>query len=76
MSFLTTLGIAEEIDYVVDVNPYKQGLYMAGTGHQVVGPDFLRDQPPDLVVAMNPIYLPEIGAELAAQGVDAELVGA
>jgi hypothetical protein len=76
VSFLTTLGIAEEIDYVVDVNPYKQGLFMAGTGHEVVGPDYLRDHQPDLVVAMNPIYLPEIAAELAAQGVDAELIGA
>ena len=76
VSFLTTLGVGEEIDCVVDVNPYKQGRYMAGTGHEVVGPDFLRDNRPDLVIAMNPIYLPEIGAELSAQGVDAELVGA
>ena len=37
---------------------------MAGTGQEVVGPDFLRDYDPDLVVAMNSIYLAEIRAEL------------
>jgi hypothetical protein len=76
VSFLTTLGIADEIQYVVDVNPYKQDKYMAGTGHRVVAPDFLRGYRPDMVIAMNPIYLPEIGAQLSSMGVDAELVGA
>ena len=76
VSFLTTLGLEHEIGYVVDVNPYKQDRYMAGTGHRVVAPEFLRDYRPDLVIAMNPIYLDEIGAQLASLGVDAELVGA
>ena len=76
VSFLTTLGIAEEIQYVVDVNPFKQDKYMAGTGHRVVSPEFLRGYRPDVVIAMNPIYLPEIGAQLSSLGVDAELVGA
>jgi SAM-dependent methyltransferase len=76
VSFLTTLGIEDEIEYAVDVNPYKHGMYMAGSGHEIVAPGFLRDYRPDLVVAMNPIYLAEIGAELSALGVDAELVPA
>jgi SAM-dependent methyltransferase len=76
VSFLTTLGIEDEIEYAVDVNPYKDGMYMAGSGHEIVAPGFLRDYRPDLVVAMNPIYLDEIGAELSALGVDAELVTA
>lgn len=76
VSFLTTVGLGDEIAYVVDVNPRKQGMYMAGSGHRVVGPGYVADDPPDLMIAMNPIYLEEIGAELAAQGVDAELVAA
>jgi len=76
VAFLTTLGIADEVEYVVDVNPYKQGMFMPGTGHEVVGPEFLREYRPDLVIAMNPIYLGEIGESIAALGVDAELVGA
>ena len=49
---------------------------MAGTGQRVVGPDVLRDYRPDLVIAMNPIYLGEIGAQLASMGLGAELVAA
>jgi SAM-dependent methyltransferase len=74
VSFLTTLGIADEIEYAVDVNPYKHGKYMAGTGQRIVAPELLRDDAPDLVVAMNPIYLDEIGTQLASLGVSAELV--
>jgi SAM-dependent methyltransferase len=76
VSYLTTLGLQDEIGYAVDINPFKQGMFMAGTGQEVVGPDFLRDYDPDLVVAMNSIYLDEIRAELDRVGVDAELVGA
>ena len=32
VSFLTTLGLGEEVSAVVDINPYKQGKYMAGRG--------------------------------------------
>jgi len=56
------------------VNPYKQGMYMAATGHEVVSPAFLQEYRPDLVVAMNPIYLSEIGAELSSLGLDTQLV--
>jgi hypothetical protein len=74
VSFLTTLGVEDEVGCVVDVNPYKQGMYMATTGHEVVSPAFLQEYRPDLVVVMNPIYLNEIGAELSSLGVDTELV--
>jgi SAM-dependent methyltransferase len=76
VSFLTTLGINGEVEYVVDVNPYKQGMFMPGTGHEVVGPGFLQEYRPDLVVAMNPVYLPEIAGELSSLGVEAELLAA
>jgi hypothetical protein len=76
VAFLTTLGIAEEIEYVVDVNPFKQGMFMPGTGHEVVAPEFLRGFRPELVIVMNPIYLEEIGASLSSLAVEAELVGA
>lgn len=73
VSFLTTLGIQSEIEYVVDINPYKHGKFMAGTGHEIVPPDVLRDDPPDLVIAMNPIYLDEIGRDLKRMGLDTRL---
>jgi SAM-dependent methyltransferase len=76
VSFLTTLGIEREIEYAVDINPLKAGKFMAGTGQRVVGPEFLREYRPDLVIAMNPIYLDEIGAQLASFGLSPELIGA
>jgi SAM-dependent methyltransferase len=64
VSFLTTLGVGQEVAYAVDVNPFKQGKFLAGTGHRVLGPSELTEEPPDLVVAMNSIYLDEIRQQL------------
>ena len=74
VSFLTTNDLGEEVAQVIDINPFKQGRYLPGTGHLVSGPESLKDAPPDTVIVMNPIYLPEIGADLAAMGLTPELV--
>lgn len=74
VGFLTNVGTRDEIPYVVDINPFKQGRYMAGTGQLIVAPEFLEQHPPDLVIVMNPVYLDEIRQSLDAMGVDAELV--
>lgn len=76
VSFLTNLGLADLVDYVVDINPYKTGKFMAGTGHEVVAPEFLVDLKPELVVAMNSIYLEEIQDKLDELGLRPELIGA
>jgi len=60
VSFLNTLKIEEQIKYAVDINPHKQGKYIAGTGQKIVNPLFLRDYRPDLIIIMNPIYEKEI----------------
>jgi SAM-dependent methyltransferase len=73
VAFITTLGLGDEIGCVVDVNPYKHGMFMAGTGHEIVPPEALRKYRPDLVIAMNPVYLVEIRSELERLGVDAQL---
>jgi SAM-dependent methyltransferase len=73
VAFLTTLGIGAEVDFVVDINPYRQGKYMPGTGHEIVSPERLRADRPDVVVVMNPVYLDEIDASLAEMGLDPEL---
>ncbi len=74
VSFLTTLGLGGEISAVVDINPHKHGKFLAGTGHEIVAPTALTDIRPDLVIAMNAIYLDEIGRDLAKLGVAAELI--
>lgn len=74
VTYLSTLQLDDRIRYAVDINPFKQGMYLAGTGQQVVAPDFLRDYQPDAVIAMNRVYNDEIRAELDRLGVDAELL--
>lgn len=60
VSFLTTSREQDAIEYVVDINTYRQGHFMPGTGQAIVGPDFLREFNPDTVIVMNRIYCPEI----------------
>ena len=74
VSFLTTLGIHEEIEFAVDINPFKHGRYMPGTGQKIVPPEFLKKYRPDVVIVMNPIYSEEIQGNLYDLGVSAELV--
>jgi hypothetical protein len=52
------------IDYVVDINPHRQGNFMPGTGQKIVSPEFLKDYCPHAVVIMNPVYEQEIRADL------------
>lgn len=74
VSFLNMLKIEDQIKYVVDINPRKQGLYMAGTGQQIVSPESLRDHPPDVVIVMNPIYKTEIQQLMERLGLTAEFL--
>ena len=64
VAFLTTLGVGDAVGYAVDINPNKHGTFMAGSGHEIVGPEFLRHYRPDVVIVMNPIYRDEIQADL------------
>lgn len=68
VSYLTTLGVGDEIGAVVDINPHKHGKFLAGSGHRIVGPSFLAEYRPDLVIVMNPIYRDEIRSDLSAMG--------
>jgi SAM-dependent methyltransferase len=65
VAFLTTLGVRDEIEHVIDINPHRVGKFLPGTGQRIVEPAFLGDYRPDNVVIMNPIYREEIGRELA-----------
>jgi hypothetical protein len=74
VTFLTTLAINKEVEYVVDINPHRQGCYMAGTGHRIVVPDFLKEYRPDVVIAMNAIYKNEIQKDLQKLGLSPEIL--
>ncbi len=72
VTFLNATGAGEEIVAVVDINPRKQGKYVAGTGQPIVAPAELADLRPDFVIIMNANYREEIGRMLAEVGVAAE----
>jgi SAM-dependent methyltransferase len=68
VAFLSALGGGPEIEYVVDINPFRQGKFMAGTGQEIVSPSFLAGYKPDVAIAMNPIYQGEIQDDLKRMG--------
>ncbi len=74
VAFLTTLGIGDQVECVVDVNPFRNGKFMIGTGHEIVAPESLLGTRPDVIVVMNPIYLDEIRRQLDGFGLQPELV--
>lgn len=73
-AFLTGLNVGEEVGLVVDINPYKDGYYMAGTGHKIVLPSALTEYRPDTVIIMNEIYKAEITEALAELRLTPELL--
>ncbi len=76
VAFLTTLGLRDDVEYVVDINPHKQGMYMPVTGQPIVGPELLAERKPDIVLLMNPVYEDEVRDELDRLGVRARLLTA
>lgn len=59
---------AQLVRYVIDINPNKQGSFIPGTGHRIVGPELLATEPVHHILGMNPIYRDEIEASVASLG--------
>lgn len=53
-----------DLRFVVDINPAKQGRFVPGTGHPVVGPEALRNSGVTRAIVMNPLYMDESAAIL------------
>ena len=72
VGFLTALQLggpgSPAVQRLVDINPHKTGRYLPGLPQVVVARDELLASPPDVVVVMNPVYVEEIGADLAGRG--------
>jgi SAM-dependent methyltransferase len=73
VAYLTALSAGDRVAAVVDINPAKRGLYLAGTGHKVLDPDDLVDLRPDVALLTNAIYRDEIARDLAVRGLHPEL---
>ncbi len=74
VSFLTTLGINDEIESVVDINPHRHHKFIPGTSKEVMPPGSLLRNRPDVVIIMNPIYRKEIQKSLRDMGLKPEVV--
>ena len=75
VAFLTTLGLGEDaVEFAVDINPHRHGQFMATTGQEIIGPERLTQDKPDVVIVMNPIYKQEIEADLRKLGLSPEVL--
>jgi SAM-dependent methyltransferase len=75
VGFLTHFADLDAIEHVCDINPHMQGNYIPGIGKQYVGPAFLEEYKPDVVIVMNSVYLDEIRNDLAGRGLHPEMLG-
>ena len=66
VGFLSSIGVP--VTAAVDINPFKQGHYLPGSGLAVLAPEELRRIDPELVIVMNPIYETEISDMVASIG--------
>lgn len=76
VGFLNMLSMGGIISHVVDINPNKRGMYIPGSGQEIIAPDFLVDYQPDVVVLMNPIYKREVELKLEEMKVKALVMDA
>lgn len=76
VAFLTTLGIEDAFECVIDLNPANQGLYLPGTRLKIQPPTVLNSLRPDAVVItnVNPAYREEVAEALGAMGLTPEIV--
>jgi hypothetical protein len=72
IGFLNALAVTSEISCVADINPRRRGKFLPGTGHEVVAPEVLVAQVPDIVIITNPTYENEIKAQAAGLGLRTE----
>lgn len=73
VTFLNCIASSSAVDYVVDINPNKSGLYISGTGHEILDVEKMVRRAPDQVIIMNPVYKQEIEKLLSDAGIDASV---
>jgi SAM-dependent methyltransferase len=76
VTFMNTLKSQDVIEYAVDINPRKKGMFISGSGQEIVPPEFLQTYRPDFVILMNTNYEKEIGGQLEALGLATEILKA
>ena len=62
----------DEIQFVVDINPNRQGAFIPGTAQEIIAPERLLDIQPQLIILTNPIYEQEIRQQVAEMNLDCQ----
>jgi len=74
VTFLNVVPGGREVELVVDLNVRKHGRFVPGTGQRVERPEAAGAVKPDVVIAMNPLYVDEIRARLQKLSVGADVL--
>lgn len=73
VAFMSTLGIEDGIDIVVDINPNRHYKYLPISGKVILPPSAIKERHMDFVIVMNGIYEKEIRQMLYEMGVEPEI---
>ncbi len=74
VTFLNKFNNVSGVEYMIDINPRKQGMFVPGTGQTIVGPESLKFINPDVVIVMNPLYKKEIEQQLQGLGLKSTIL--
>lgn len=72
--FMNMFDTRNLIPYIVDINPKRQGAYLAGTGQKIVTPEYLCDYQPDVILVTHSTYVQEITAHVQRMGLKSEIL--
>jgi len=74
-AFMHHFGVKTNwLTWVVDSDPNKVGTYVAGVGQQIVSPEELKTQTPDVVIIPTQWRAADIVAEMARLGIEPKQV--
>lgn len=63
-----------KVSYVIDINPVKQGKFIAGTGHEIFAPGILLKKPVEHILVMNENYSEEIKKMISSLNIPVKLI--
>jgi SAM-dependent methyltransferase len=70
ITFLNSVSASTKIEFVVDINPKRQGKYIPGTGQKIISPKDLIELKPENIIISNAIYRDEIRQMLSELGLN------
>lgn len=71
---LSTTGVGERIQYIIDSAPFKQGRFAPASHVPIVSPDHFFDEPVDCILIIAPGYTDEIAGTIRRKyGKDVEI---